>query len=151
MRSFVIGSGPGTFNEALTPYYTEEGSPSIDTDEMMMFNIGVNEPDTFSCYAVWLVENGILGVIVLIVSLTVPAVIGFRKKGQAKALNIASSASLLGLAVINIFHSHMITGVYILAVCITCIAVTDFVGSSEDASSVQENGLAEKNPAQEDC
>jgi len=141
VKRLLIGSGPSSFNSALKPYSAEEGVPNIDTDEVMMFNIGISEPDTFSAYAVWQVEYGLAGFAVLLVLLAVPAAKGMRKKSRIQSPGPAAGAALLCLMICNVFHSHMITGMYILAVALIYCAETDF----DQPLSVQKNGETEDN------
>ena len=142
VRRLLVGSGPSSFNESLNPYSTDDGTPNIDTNETMMFNIGVSEPDTFSAYTVWLVENGLIGLAALLACLCVPAMIGLRKKGGAGNPSSACGAALLAVVVCNVFHSHMITGMYILAVALIYIAVTDFAEGKGVSPGKEEEAAA---------
>lgn len=132
LRKLLVGSGPSSFNEALKPYSAAEGSPNIDTDEISMFNIGVNEPDTFSAYTVWLAGYGIIGLAALAALLLVPAIRGLAN-GQGPSA--AAGAALLALAVCDLFHAHTITGMYSMAAALIYCAAADF---SHTGPSVQE-------------
>jgi len=121
-RRALVGSGPSTFNEALKPFFLRDGKPNIDTDEVMMFNLGVNEPDTFSAYEVWAVENGLLGLAALACFFAFPLAAGLRK---GSGVSRAAAGALAAAAAGNVFFSHMITGTYLLVVCLVRLAVND--------------------------
>ncbi len=124
-RNLMAGAGPGAFNSALKPFGAAESRPNINTDVYMMYNIGVNEPDTYSAYSVQLVETGLIGLIGLAVFLITPLIIFWRKRTTAAAPQRGAAASLAGLLILNIFFSHMITGTYLLVVMLIYMAVNN--------------------------
>lgn len=123
VKSFIIGSGPGRMNESLKPYKAEDGPPPIPIDETMMFNIGINEPDTFSAYFVQLVETGILGFLSFLACLVIPLWSVLARRKEYSPVKIAASGSLFSLLIINIFHSHMVTGMALLGTVMIYSAV----------------------------
>ena len=104
-----MGSGPGPLNAALKRNSADDGKPAIDTDETMMFNLGVDEPGTYSAYAVQLAETGIAGLLCLLACLAVPLVLVFRGGTALRArANVAAAGSLLSLVIIDVFHSNIL-------------------------------------------
>ncbi len=129
----LVGYGPGSYSDTLRSAANAAGRPAIDTDVIPMYNIGVNEPDTYSGFAVILLETGLMGIAAFFLYLGVPVYQAFRIRGGT--LSAAAGGALFSLILMNVFHSHMNSGMFFFVTVVMCILHLEYTAADNEERS----------------
>ena len=143
-RVGILGVGAGNYQTNVNQYYgAVPGSPqkmNYGTDEVEVFNIGCDEPDTFNLYLVTAAEIGLIGLAALVWVLA--GFIGraarlYAEEPDALTRGMAFGAmgALIGFAVCSIFNSSMVRGVALPFVFVlAAITILERIRDSEQGN-----------------